>query len=341
LLLAYLLLPFVDFLQRRLRWKSRTLAVSIPFALILTLVSAFLLVTAPQLRKEARLLVAETTSAHFLKDVAAWSPLGIPVGRELLANHDLSRIVDFMPQISKTARAAARDLTNLVVIPILSFFLLRDGPWMRGCLLEILFGEPGNSISGHKRRILENILGDAHKLIVNYMRALLLLCAFTLLTFSVFLSLIHVPYAILLAFLAFALEFVPVFGPLVAALMILAVCQLSHYPKIAWIVIFLVLFRFIQDYLVSPHLMERSVKLHPLLVLFGIFAGGEIAGITGIFLSVPILALLRLAFYEWHKAADRRISAMEPSQPRDQDFALLLPSVSSKTVQASCAKPTT
>jgi predicted PurR-regulated permease PerM len=48
--------------------------------------------------------------------------------------------------------------------------------------------------------------------------------------------------------------------------------------------------------------MERSVKLHPLLILFGIFAGGELAGISGIFLSVPALALLRLAFYEWRKS---------------------------------------
>jgi predicted PurR-regulated permease PerM len=58
LLLAYLLVPFVDFLQRRLPWKSRALAVSIPFAVILTLLSVFMLVVAPQLRDETRLLVA-------------------------------------------------------------------------------------------------------------------------------------------------------------------------------------------------------------------------------------------------------------------------------------------
>jgi predicted PurR-regulated permease PerM len=220
----------------------------------------------------------------------------------LLANSHFSRIVDFIPQISKTARTAVRDLSNLIVVPTLSFFLLKDGPWMHDCLLEILFGEAANSIFSEKRVVLENILRDAHKLILNYMRALFLVCVGTLVSFSIFLSLMHVPYAILLGLLGFALEFVPLFGPLTAAIVILAVSEFSRYPHIPWIVAFLVFYRVVQDYVVSPRLMERSVKLHPLLILFGIFAGGELAGISGIFLSVPALALLRLAFYEWRKS---------------------------------------
>jgi predicted PurR-regulated permease PerM len=47
--------------------------------------------------------------------------------------------------------------------------------------------------------------------------------------------------------------------------------------------------------------MRKSVKLHPLLVIFGVFAGGDISGIAGIFLSVPVLALARLVYYEWRK----------------------------------------
>jgi predicted PurR-regulated permease PerM len=51
----------------------------------------------------------------------------------------------------------------------------------------------------------------------------------------------------------------------------------------------------------SPHLMKKGMKLHPLLVVFGVFAGGEIGGVGGIFLSVPVLALVRLVYYEWRK----------------------------------------
>src|ERR1039458_8023045 len=62
------------------------------------------------------------------------------------------------------------------------------------------------------------------------------------------------------------------------------------------IVIFIVAFRMFQDYLVAPYLMGQGVELHPLLVLFGVFAGAEVAGVPGAFLSVPVLALARALY---------------------------------------------
>ena len=68
----------------------------------------------------------------------------------------------------------------------------------------------------------------------------------------------------------------------------------AGYPHVLWVVIFLGIYRMFQDYVLSPHLMSKGVELHPLLVIFGVFAGGEIGGVAGIFLSVPALALMRL-----------------------------------------------
>ena len=82
------------------------------------------------------------------------------------------------------------------------------------------------------------------------------------------------------------LEFIPMIGPLTAGAVILVVALISgaHF----WaVLIFLVAYRMFQDYVLSPHLMGQGVELHPLLVLFGVFAGAEVAGIAGSFLSVP------------------------------------------------------
>ena len=68
--------------------------------------------------------------------------------------------------------------------------------------------------------------------------------------------------------------------------------------------IFLAVYRVIQDYVVSPHLMGQGVELHPILVLFGVFAGAEIAGVAGVFLSIPVLALARLAVDEVNNRAE-------------------------------------
>jgi predicted PurR-regulated permease PerM len=112
----------------------------------------------------------------------------------------------------------------------------------------------------------------------------------------VFFFLIGVPYGILLATIAFLLEFIPLLGPLVAAIAILMVAGLSGFHHLLWILLFLGVFRIFQDYVLSPYLLSKGAKLQPVVVIFGILAGGQIAGIAGSFLAVPILATLRIVY---------------------------------------------
>jgi predicted PurR-regulated permease PerM len=121
----------------------------------------------------------------------------------------------------------------------------------------------------------------------------------------------RVPYSILLAAIAFPLEFIPLVGPLTAAVIIIAVSVVSGYAHVWWVVIFLGVYRIFQDYVLSPQLMSKGVELHPLMIIFGVLAGGEIGGIAGIFLSIPALALVRLLYHRVNKVkASRRIPAI-------------------------------
>src|SRR5260370_1837352 len=143
------------------------------------------------------------------------------------------------------------------------------------------------------------------------MRALvgLLLAAFTV--YSIFFSILAIPYGILLAAVACLLEFIPMIGPLTASVLILIVAGVAQSHVLA-ILIFLVAYRMFQDYILSPHLMGQGVQLHPLLVLFGVFAGAEVAGIAGTFISVPVLALARIIYLRIRKA---RLPARLPPPP--------------------------
>ena len=69
----------------------------------------------------------------------------------------------------------------------------------------------------------------------------------------------------------------------------------------------------VQDYVVSPHLMGQGVELHPLLVLFGVFAGAEVAGIAGTLLSVPVIAMARILYLRIRKT---RIATRPGPAPR-------------------------
>jgi predicted PurR-regulated permease PerM len=116
------------------------------------------------------------------------------------------------------------------------------------------------------------------------------------LTYGLFFSIMGVPYGILLAAVAFPLEFITMVSPLAENTLILLVVGLSSSHHLLAVFLFLVAFRFFQDYVVSPQLLSAGMKLHPLLVIFGVLAGGSIAGVAGCFLSVPVLAGLRIVY---------------------------------------------
>jgi predicted PurR-regulated permease PerM len=85
-------------------------------------------------------------------------------------------------------------------------------------------------------------------------------------------------------------------GPFAGAAIILVVAALGGFHHILWLIAFLGAFRVVQDYVLSPNLLSEGMELHPLLVIFGVLAGASIGGVAGSFLSVPLLASLRIVF---------------------------------------------
>ena len=70
----------------------------------------------------------------------------------------------------------------------------------------------------------------------------------------------------------------------------------AGYPHPWLLALFLLVWRVIQDYGISPLVMARGIEIHPALVIFGVIAGGEIAGVAGMFLSVPVIAAIRIVW---------------------------------------------
>ena len=174
----------------------------------------------------------------------------------------------------------AGDLLFVVLVPILAFLFILSGPRIRDAL-ERIFA---------RQAVGQRIVDDLDHLLGRYIRALLLLSVAAFAAYAAFLASIGVPYALLLAAVAALLEFIPVFGPLLSALVILIVAGLADYPHLLWILFFIVGYRIFQDYVLGPRLMGAGVGVHPILVLFGLLAGAEVAGVPGIFLSVPAIA---------------------------------------------------
>ena len=303
LLFAYLLWPLIKLLDRWLPGRSKALALGIVYLLLIgslivigiavgsrvVLQANALATRVPELlsRLEQPAEAIAPPSAQTLK-VTVVSTL-----RKQLVDHSRD-ILSLLPNAALGALSHAGSLMFIVLVPILSFFFLKDGRVIRSSVMGIL-------AEGSRRDMITEIAADLHLLLAQYMRALVLLAAAAFLAYGVFFFLLGVPYGILLAAIAFPLEFIPMVGPLAGAAIILLVAGLSGFHHPFWILGFLVAFRVFQDYVLSPRLLSAGMKLHPLVIIFGVLAGGYLAGTAGSFLSVPVLATVRIIYRQLRK----------------------------------------
>lgn len=311
ILLAYLLYPLVQLIDRWLPHRSRTPALAIVYLVFIGVLVVLGIEVGSQAADQAASL--SQRAPEFLEKLRQVPAAPLSGAAQSMRQTVISTIegyvyqhynefVAVIPQISLRVLKASKNLIYVILVPILSFFLLRDGRRMLDEFLSIIDSRGSQSL-------MQEILTDVHTLLLQYMRALFTQCAITGVVFAIYLNATGVPYATLLACIAFPLEFIPLLGPLIAAVTIVSVSVFTGYPHVVWILIFLGAFRLCQDYVISPRLMSAGVELHPLLVILGVLAGGELGGVQGTFLSVPALALLRVIYRRIRLA---RVSGTEP-----------------------------
>ena len=303
---AYLMSPLVNSLEKILRGRGRAIAVI--YVLLLGLVVVFFVLMGPRVTREgAKLgksvpdLLTRLSSGEITEKLSqqhGWSRATTGYVQSFLVSHK-DEITQMAQRIGLRVADVAKEAWLLFVVPLLSIFFLKDGRAFSDFLLSTIESRP-------QREFLENVLNDLNQMLAHFIRAQLTLAALTLVVYSVVLGIMGVQYAVVLGTIGGMLEFIPVVGPLAAALIIVSVALLTSYPHWLALVIFLVIWRLIQDYVSSPRIMGESMELHPLTAIFGVMAGGEVAGILGIYLSIPVMAALRIVFRRWRLYAEKR-----------------------------------
>jgi len=294
-LFAYLLSPAVDMLDRALPHRTRTLALALVYVSFIAIVALAITLIGSRVVDEAGSLKGKFPSLITEWQHQTGKPGEGGLQAQILQNireaitAKTNELIGALPGAGLKFLAVASNAIYVIIVPILAFFFLKDGQMIRSHILELASGT--HLTAG----LAEGLLKDIHTLLARYMRALVLLSMSTFVAYSTFFTVIGVSYGVLLAVVAMMLEFIPMIGPLVASVVILIVAAATGSPVLG-VLIFLVAFRMIQDYVISPQVMGQGVELHPLLVLFGVFAGAELAGIAGSFLSVPVLAMVRILY---------------------------------------------
>jgi predicted PurR-regulated permease PerM len=301
-LFAYLLEPAVNLVHRRsgLGQKNRTWAIALVYLIGILGLGVVGYAFAPHFVAQIKGFNAEVPRIlQGLYSAKAAANLGATHGLNaaeqqrirdwLTSNHDF--IARLFQRGAESAAAVAANGIWLFAIPVLAFFVLRDGQYVTDEIVDA-FGQRRDQ-TGVKR-----VLGKVSTMLARYIRAQLVLAGLSFIFYSVSMLLLGFPYAIPVGVLGGTLEFLPTVGWIASATVILTIGFLTHAHWI-WMAGLLVLWRLVQAYINSPRIVGNTLELQPLTVIFALMVGGQLGGIAGLYLSVPIVAVLRIVSQEY------------------------------------------
>lgn len=211
---------------------------------------------------------------------------------------------DWLQSLALSTVGLTLYLDWLVLIPVIGFFFLKDGGHFRQHFLAAL---PKADV----RVRVADFLQDVSETLAAYIRAQLLACLMIGVIVGTGLRLLGVSYPLVLGVAAGLLEFIPVVGPAILGLIAVLVASFHSLPTAGAVLAFLVVWRLVHDYFIYPRLIARGVELHPVLVILAVICGAELGGLTGVFLGVPVMALLSVCFRHWRDLQVGRIVAAE------------------------------
>jgi len=300
---AYLMDPLVRLIRRPFkargmdRWMPRSFAIPIAYLIVFTILGVAISIIAPQISEQGQEFgknlpsYAQTIRQRYSEIGNRIERLRIPEAVQEELNRKLTDIgSDFTSQAGNFVLALISYLPWLILVPILAFFMLKDVHQFRLMVLRMF-------PVGRWRYRAELVMADLNTTLAAYTRAQLTSCVVIALLCTLGFTLMGLKYALLLGILAGIFEFVPVIGPATIGVIVTLTAAASEHPRNAlYVAIFLIVLRIVQDYVLYPRIVRGGIHLHPLAIVLSVLAGEQVAGIPGVFLAIPIVAVATVVY---------------------------------------------
>jgi len=290
LFFAYLLEPSVGGAQRLFTRRpiSRAHAIAFVYAGAAVLLGAAAYAIAPVAADQMRRLRA-----------AGPDLLARVTDRGFLAQHgDL--ITQYAGRAAHAAGSVAADIGWLFLVPIIAVFFL-------GNRMALIDGAIALLSHRRDRADVKRTIESIDIVLAQYVRGQLALAGLSVVFYSLSMALLGFPYPLALGIIGGALEFLPVVGWMLAAALMLASGWAAGAPWLPMAAL-IVIWRVVQSFVNSPRIMGNRLELEPLTVILALTAGGQIGGLLGVVLSVPIVAVLRILWLE-HASREKAAAA--------------------------------
>jgi predicted PurR-regulated permease PerM len=318
---AYLIAPLVEFFhhpiwlrgRKRRHFIPRTLAIGVVYLIIFGGLGLVIYLLLPQVGEQITEIgrqapnYSKTLSDSTQKLERFYQRIPSPARESVkeTVSETIHTVGAYLQSTAVTTATFALGYAPwLVLIPILAFFLLKDADSFRRTALQML-------PRGRMRWRGDELFQDVNSTLAAYIRAQLIACLLIGVICTLGFILIGVPYALVLGILAGFLEFIPLAGPLTIFVLAVAVSSFHSPGQALGVFIFLAVLRIVHDYVTYPRIIGQGIHLHPLAVILAILCGAELAGVAGIFLAIPVIAIISVAYRHWleHRGKDEGIVA--------------------------------
>ena len=325
-ILAYILHPLVELVEKLQPWRnsrpllSRTLAILVVFALVAGLIAGALIMiiptafeqigifldSLPSLLENARINVEE-----FLERFSA----SVPEAMRLQAQGAFENAGSILAGagqnfVTRTLGAVSQALTIVIgvaAVPLLLYYALKDREKVVDGLVMLF---PLRS-----RFHVKNVITILNHVFSSYVRAQLLLGVVVGLLVYVGLIVLGVPFAGVLAIVAGLFELIPIIGPWLGAIPGAVVVLATSPEKFVWVAILYFGVQLLENSILVPRIQSQVLHVHPILIIFVLIAGSELAGLWGVILGPPLAVAAKEVYtyfsVEWHSQEGRPLSEAE------------------------------
>ena len=319
-LLAYLGDPLADRLQRLK--LPRSLAVLAVFVLTFLVLALLLLLVGPLIKSQVGALfkalpdIARQVEQVWLPTVMEW--VGAEAGDDIGIGAFLARYGDMfgswsgkiLMSVSKSGGALAAAVLSLFLIPILTFYMLRD--W------DSFIAHLGALVPESQRETVFQLAKETDEVLGAFLRGQILVMAALAVLYTLGLSIVGVRYAVAIGVVAGLVSFVPYLGLVFG--IALAGLTVALEPDPLWqlvgVAVTFTAAQLIEGSILTPKLVGDRIGLHPVIVIFAVAAGGQLFGFFGILLALPAAAVLsvlvRFAYHRYLKDNPEILKIIEP-----------------------------